>query len=66
MQSACLTSVSVDPVDGAVLLPWAVVVDHRVLRPPEETFAPFTSDDTVVDTARLVAANLARNYLDLG
>ena len=43
-----------------------LVVDDAALRPSEEAFAAFASDDAVVNPARLVAADLARDDLDLG
>ena len=43
-----------------------LIVNDAALRPSEESFASFAGDDAVVDAARLVAAHLARDDLDLG
>ena len=66
MQPAELASVPVDPVDDAVLLPGALVVDDGALAAAEESLAALARDHAVVDAGRLVAADLARDNLDLG
>ena len=66
LEAAELAPVPVDPVDHAVLLARALVVDHRALAAPEEALAALARDDAVVHPARLVAAHLARDDLDLG
>ena len=66
LEPAELAAVPVDPVDDAVLLARALVVDHRALAAPEEALAALARDDAVVHPARLVAAHLARDDLDLG
>jgi hypothetical protein len=65
LQPAELAPVPVDPVHDAVLLPRALVVDHGALAAAEEALAPLARDHAVVDPARLVAAHLARDDLDL-
>ncbi len=65
MQPAELAPVPVDPVDDAVLLPGALVVDHGALAAAEEALAALASDHAVVNARRLVSAHLARYDLDL-
>ena len=48
------------------ICPPYLIVDDAALRPSEEAFAAFAGDDTIVDPAGLVAADLARDDLDLG
>ena len=66
LQPAELAPVPVDPVHHAVLLARALVVDHRALAAAEEALAALAGDHAVVHPARLVAAHLARDDLDLG
>ena len=66
LQPAELAPVPVDPVHHAVLLARALVVDHGALAAAEEALAALARDDAVVHPARLVAAHLARDDLDLG
>ena len=66
LEAAELAAVPVDPVDHAVLLARALVVDHRALAAPEEALAALARDDAVVHPRRLVPAHLARDDLDLG
>lgn len=51
LEAAELASVSIDPVDDAVLLAGTLVVDDAALRPAKEALAAFASDDAVVDAA---------------
>lgn len=60
-----MASVAVDAIDDAILLSRALVVDDGTLRPPEETFAAFAGDDSIMDARTLVAAHLARDDLNL-
>ena len=66
LQPAVLAPVSRHPLDHAVLLPGALVVHYGRLAAPEETLAPLAGDHSIVHARRLVAAHLARDYLDLG
>ena len=61
-----MTPIPVDPIDDAVPLSRALVVDHAALRPPEEPFAALAGDHAVVNPAGLVPADLARDDLNLG
>ena len=66
LQPAELAPVPVDPVHHAVLLARALVVHHGALAAAEEALAALAGDHAVVHPARLVAAHLARDDLDLG
>lgn len=65
LQPAVLTPIPIDSVDDAILLPRALVIDCCRLAPPEEPFAPFAGDHSVMHTGRLVAAHFAGDDLDL-
>lgn len=65
MQPTVLASVPVDAVDDALLVPRALVVDHRALRSPEEALAALARYHAIVDARGLVAADFAGNYFDL-
>lgn len=65
MQSTVLASIPVDPIDHALFVSRALVVDDGALGPPEEALAALAGDHTVVHPGRLVAAHLARYDLDL-
>lgn len=65
LQSAVLASVAIDFVHDAVLLSGALVIDHRRLGAPEESFAALARDDPIMNTGTLVTAHLARDDLNL-
>lgn len=65
LEPAVLAPVSVYTVHHTILIARALIVDHRRLRPPEESFAALARDHAVVYAARLVTAHLARYNLDL-
>lgn len=60
-----LASVSASAVDGAVLLTGAGVGHVTLLAPAEETLAPLTGDNPVVDPRRLVPTDFAGDHFNL-
>ena len=65
MQPTVLAPVPVDAVDDALLVPGALVVDHRALRSPEEALAALARYHAIMHARRFVAAHFAGNYFDL-
>lgn len=64
-QPTILASISVDSIDGTILVPLTLVVDYGRLASSKETLATLAGDDTIVDARRFVAAHLAGYDFDL-
>jgi len=60
LEAAVLAPVAIDPENGALLVlgAWSVV-DPLLYTPPEETLAPLTGVDTIVETRGLVTTHAA-------
>ena len=64
-QSAGLASIAVGTVDNAVSRSWTVVSRVVLLRATEETFAALAGDNAVVNSRASIAADFARDDLDM-